>query len=249
MGTALYVSTMTADISYIFQNISSITVERSARHVWTMKTLMREVIELHKEIIEIKESLKTIMSAILFVKIVNVVIFFAACSLQMEVVCNVKSKIAHNFCQHFWRIFSSQGLKNPQPELYTSFNSVCINILMIYSDCHYSNLVTECTSQVADDAYNCPWYTYTISTKKSIALIIRQSQKSFFYTGLGLMHCTMATFTRVNIIIICVVRINGCSRKHIFNLNSRFESVCYFSSSRPWIRRFHIFCCWKVCER
>lgn len=92
---------------------------------------------------------------------------------------------------------SSQGLKNPKPELYISFNSVCINIVVVYSDCYYANLVTDRTTQIADDAYSCPWYTYTTCMKKSIALLIQQSQKSFYYTGLGLMHCTLATFSMV----------------------------------------------------
>lgn len=88
MGTAMYVSTMSTDIGWIFNNLSPVTVDRSTRNERAIKLMLRQIIEFHGELIEIKESLKDIMSSILFVKIVNMGIFFAACLLQMEVVCD-----------------------------------------------------------------------------------------------------------------------------------------------------------------
>lgn len=89
MGTALYVSAMSADIGCTFGTLSSIAGVQSAQREYAIKATLRKVIEFHAELIEIRESLKSIMSAILFVKIVSMGIFFAVCLLQMEVVSGV----------------------------------------------------------------------------------------------------------------------------------------------------------------
>lgn len=116
-------------------------------------------------------------------------------------------------------------MKNPQPELYISFNSVCINILVVYADCYYSNMVTESTSQIANDAYNCSWYTYSTRARKPIALIIQQSQTIFYYTGLGLMQCSLPTFSMV-IYAHCENRRASSNRYPQSSL--RFKSVCIY---------------------
>lgn len=86
MGSALYVSAMSADIGCAFGSIGSLAGVQSAKRAYAMKETLRKVIEFHGEIIEIRESLKNIMSAILFVKVINMGIFFALCLVQMEVV-------------------------------------------------------------------------------------------------------------------------------------------------------------------
>lgn len=91
MGTALYVSTMSTDIGWEFDNLSSVVADRSACNERKTKSILRKIIEFHGELIVIKESLKDIMSSILFVKIVNMGIFIAACLLQMEEVCDAFS--------------------------------------------------------------------------------------------------------------------------------------------------------------
>lgn len=239
MGTALYVSAMSTDIGCAFGSLGSIAGAQSAQREYAMKATLRKVIEFHGEIIRIRESLKNIMSAILFVKVINMGIFFALCLVQMEVVSDVSGisfrrlLITSNF------ITFLQGMKNPQPELYISFNSVCINILVVYADCYYSNMVTESTSQIANDAYNCPWYTYSTSARKPIALIIQQSQTIFYYTGLGLMQCSLPTFSMV-IYAHCEIG-RASSNEHLQTSSNPFASIC-----RPWTQLYHISCCWKV---
>lgn len=91
MGTALYVSAMSEDIGCAFGNLGSIAGAQSAQRGYAMKARLQKIIEFHAELIEIRESLRNIMSAMLFIKIISMGVFFAVCLLRMEVVSDVNS--------------------------------------------------------------------------------------------------------------------------------------------------------------
>ena len=65
--------------------------------------------------------------------------------------------------------------------------------------CYFANLATDRVSYVCDTIYDPSWFDQPIDMQKYVILMIARSQERIYFTGLGLMSCSMAVFGNVYI--------------------------------------------------
>lgn len=73
----------------------------------------------------------------------------------------------------------------------------CLFLCYVY--CHCSESITAKSFEISYVVYSSLWYEMSVEQQKAIILIIQRSQKKFRLTGLGLVDCSLATFSSVTI--------------------------------------------------
>ena len=75
--------------------------------------------------------------------------------------------------------------------------------------CYSASFVTERILSNGNTMWSTNWFDYPPELRKYVLLIIARSQRPVFFTGLGLIKCTMETFRAVRILhITSKLRIN-----------------------------------------
>lgn len=80
-----------------------------------------------------------------------------------------------------------------------SLHSLLHYLLICYVYCHFSEIITAKSFEICYVVYSSLWYEMSVEQQKAIILIIQRSQKEFRLTGLGLVDCSLTTFTSVTI--------------------------------------------------
>lgn len=80
------------------------------------------------------------------------------------------------------------------------FHIICIICSLTWPSlyCYFGSIATERIASIADIVYAANWYDYTPELRKHIILIVARSQEPVYFTGLGLIHCTVETFGKVS---------------------------------------------------
>lgn len=63
--------------------------------------------------------------------------------------------------------------------------------------CHFANKVTDRISSIGNIVYNLNWFSYPLDVQESIIFIIRRSKQPLYFTGLGMIWCTLEVFGNV----------------------------------------------------
>lgn len=79
------------------------------------------------------------------------------------------------------------------------FDVICVICYLIWSSlfCYHGNLAADRVSSVGSSAYNSNWFHLPVEMQKFMTLIIARSQNPVYFTGLGLIDCTMEVFEKV----------------------------------------------------
>lgn len=64
--------------------------------------------------------------------------------------------------------------------------------------CYFATIATERIIAVGQTTFNLNWYDYPPELQKFIVLIVARSQKPAYFTGLGIVHCSLETLGKVS---------------------------------------------------
>lgn len=80
------------------------------------------------------------------------------------------------------------------------FDTSCIisALLWPFFFCYFANSVTNTIGSIGDIAYNSNWYDFPPNVQKHIMLVIARSQDSVYFSGLGLVRCTLEVYGEVS---------------------------------------------------
>lgn len=88
------------------------------------------------------------------------------------------------------------------------YNLQCLTIFLVtsYIYSRFSENITANSFKIADNTYNNSlWYAMAVKQQKALILLIARSQKEFRLTGLGMVNCSLATFSTVKIHFLSLV--------------------------------------------
>lgn len=71
-------------------------------------------------------------------------------------------------------------------------------VLFLFLFCYFGEMVTTRSLAIADSAWDSLWYLYPMEQQRYLKLTIGFSHIDFHFSGLGLMYCTMASFSGVS---------------------------------------------------
>lgn len=64
--------------------------------------------------------------------------------------------------------------------------------------CHFATHTTDRVSSIGDVVYSSNWFEYPAELQKYTILTISRSQQPIYFTGLGLVNCTLEVFGKVS---------------------------------------------------
>lgn len=64
--------------------------------------------------------------------------------------------------------------------------------------CYFATIASDRVLNVGKKTFDSNWYDFPQDLQKYIVLIISRSQKPIYFTGLGLVHCTLETLGKVS---------------------------------------------------
>lgn len=67
----------------------------------------------------------------------------------------------------------------------------------VFIYCYYGSRVTAKPKQLAQCFYDTPWFTLPIDHQKKIGLMIAYGQLEIYYSGYGIIKCSLETFSHV----------------------------------------------------
>lgn len=63
--------------------------------------------------------------------------------------------------------------------------------------CIFANITTDRIASIGDSAFNANWIDFPPDLRKYIIMIIMRSNDKVYFTGLGIVRCTLAVFAEV----------------------------------------------------
>lgn len=86
------------------------------------------------------------------------------------------------------------------------FDMSCIisALLWPFLFCHFANSVTDEITRLGFTVYNSNWYDFPNDLQKYIPLVIIRSREPVYFTGLGLIRCTLKVFGDVSKFPMCI---------------------------------------------
>lgn len=72
-------------------------------------------------------------------------------------------------------------------------------VLFLFLFSYFGEMVTDRSLRIANSACDSLWYMYPLKMQKYLQMTIRYSHIEFHFSGLGLMYCTMASFSGVSL--------------------------------------------------
>lgn len=63
--------------------------------------------------------------------------------------------------------------------------------------CHLSDQATTHLLNVEDIFYDCVWYMLPVKQQKLFILPMQRAQRQFYFSGLGMVDCSLETFAKV----------------------------------------------------
>lgn len=117
---------------------------------------------------------------------------------------------------------------------------MCIICSLLWSSafCYFANLVTDRVSMLSDSVYDLNWFDQPMEMQKYIILMMARSQERVYFSGFGLISCSMEIFGKVcSISWMTFIIIAFVSGNHWSNILNLF----YFPTAAPKIGNFILF--------
>lgn len=109
--------------------------------------------------------------------------------------------------------------------------------------CFYSNRIIDRISDIGTTTYDLNWFNFPTHLQKYITLIVARSQQPIYFTGLGLIYCTIENFGMVSIYISFFTSSNSLriNRFKSFKINMPILSLQLLKSSCSYYLIFRSF--------
>lgn len=140
------------------------------------------------------EGLQSAMSGPLFFQLSCYAIHTAACLNMVENVGHFWKNAFFNFINlhHFPQELDYIGIAAIEA-IFCMFASA----FWVFIYCLYATRMTTILSMFGTVAFESKWYNYPIELRSYLILMIRRSQKSFYFNGFKIIRCDLETFARV----------------------------------------------------
>lgn len=83
--------------------------------------------------------------------------------------------------------------------LILNVNCLIQYVVICFIYCYFSEKVTQISFEIGEISYDSSWYEFPIGLQKLTILMISNSQREFRFKGLGMIDCSLATFSTVSI--------------------------------------------------
>ncbi|XP_026735047.1 odorant receptor 46a-like [Trichoplusia ni] len=70
-------------------------------------------------------------------------------------------------------------------------------MLQVFLYCYQGNQLTEESSEIADAAYECPWYSCSLRTRKALLIVMVRTRRALCLTAGGFTTLSLACFTSI----------------------------------------------------
>lgn len=77
------------------------------------------------------------------------------------------------------------------------FGTFFVLTILAFVYCYYGNRVTSRPIQLAQSVYETPWYLLSVRRQKRINMMIRHGEYELYYSGYGIVTCSLETFRLV----------------------------------------------------
>lgn len=88
-------------------------------------------------------------------------------------------------------------LQNVEDDVITNLVALVFYLQTPFLFCYFGAQITEKCFHINECAYNSNWYKKNIIYQKRIILMMRQSQKPFYFVGFHVMPCSLVHFMKV----------------------------------------------------
>lgn len=82
-------------------------------------------------------------------------------------------------------------------EVFASIYEILFSVTPTFAYCFLSNRVTSRLLEVGDAFYGCAWYALAPDQQMLFFAIIQRSQRDMCFSGLGIIECTLESFSSV----------------------------------------------------
>lgn len=79
-----------------------------------------------------------------------------------------------------------------------SILAVLCAVVWTFLYCYFATHATDRLTKIGNNIYESSWYEFPINIQKYLILIIIRSQNPIYFTGLGLLNCTLESFGKVS---------------------------------------------------
>lgn len=77
------------------------------------------------------------------------------------------------------------------------FITCSVLILLAFTYCYYGSRITSKPIHFAQTAYETPWYLLPVERQKEISMLIIHGEYELYYSGYGIVTCSLETFRQV----------------------------------------------------
>lgn len=145
------------------------------------------------------------VSSYLFLSMCNCVGALCTLMFQLQVACLAQISINHlDFVEGMaFKYFINQLFQSASQlsiEIYQAFGIGSLMVLFLFLFCYFGEMVSDRSLVIANSAWHTLWYLYPLELQKYVQMSIAYSHIEFHFSGMGLMYCTMASFSGVRLL-------------------------------------------------
>lgn len=143
---------------------------------------------------------------------------------------------------------SSQESLEMSAHFVTSFDIFLIQAITSLIYCYFGNRISSKSVQISDAAYTMEWYNFHPQIQMVVKLIILRSQHEIYFTGCGVIICSLEMYKKV----VFYIKINGWRRVliylsfHIFYTDYRHNAILLSYCAISYEVLIYIFLNWSV---
>lgn len=86
-------------------------------------------------------------------------------------------------------------------DIIAALHMICMHSIMAYIYCYLAESVTENLHSIGVIFYEFGWYLLPVNEQKLFVLPIQRAHREFYFSGFGLIDCTLKNFLSVNIFL------------------------------------------------
>lgn len=86
--------------------------------------------------------------------------------------------------------------------IYAIFSLCCV-FIWPFTFCYCAHFTTNRISFIQNTIYNLDWHDFPIELQKQLVLIMAEAQTPLYFSGFGLIRCTLFSFLMVSATFVC----------------------------------------------
>lgn len=124
--------------------------------------------------------------------------FFSVHEIRFFSFVSPSTHFFHRQICSFLFLFPSQSTSDLSPQ-FILYDTLCIvsSLAWPFLFCYFATFATGRISSIGNVVYSSNWYNFPPNTRKYVTLVIARSQQPLYFSGLGLIRCTLELFGNV----------------------------------------------------